>query len=88
MNETSARGAGQNARWQARSRAAVWHPCTQMKLHESVPLVPIARARGAWLYDFDGRRYLDAVGSADNPLQGLSMTGSLQPTLGTATSRT
>ncbi len=30
-------------------------------------------------------RYLDAVGSADNPLQGLSMTGSLQPTLATTT---
>ena len=29
-------------------------------------------------------RYLDAAGSADNPLQGLSMTGSLQPTLATA----
>jgi len=63
MNETSARGTDQNGRWQARSRASVWHPCTQMKVHESVPLVPIARARGAWLYDFDGRRYLDAVGS-------------------------
>jgi len=29
-------------------------------------------------------RYLDAAGTADNPLQGLSMTGSLQPTLATA----
>ncbi|TXT26738.1 MAG: adenosylmethionine-8-amino-7-oxononanoate aminotransferase [Gallionellaceae bacterium] len=47
----------------ARSRAAVWHPCTQMKRHEALPLVPIARGEGAWLYDFDGRRYLDAVSS-------------------------
>jgi adenosylmethionine-8-amino-7-oxononanoate aminotransferase len=46
-----------------RSRKAVWHPCTQMKAHERFPLVPIERAQGAWLYDFDGRRYLDAVGS-------------------------
>jgi adenosylmethionine-8-amino-7-oxononanoate aminotransferase len=46
-----------------RSRAAVWHPCTQMKQHERFPLVPVARAEGAWLYDFDGRRYLDAVSS-------------------------
>jgi adenosylmethionine-8-amino-7-oxononanoate aminotransferase len=52
-----------NAAWLARSRAAVWHPCTQMKVHETLPLVPIARAAGAWLYDFDGRRYLDAVSS-------------------------
>ena len=47
----------------ARSLAAVWHPCTQMKAHERFPLVPIARGEGAWLYDFDGRRYLDAVSS-------------------------
>jgi adenosylmethionine---8-amino-7-oxononanoate aminotransferase len=46
-----------------RSRRAVWHPCTQMKAHERFPLVPIERAAGVWLYDFDGRRYLDAVGS-------------------------
>ncbi len=52
-----------NAQWLARSRRAVWHPCTQMKVHETLPLVPIARGEGAWLYDFDGRRYLDAVSS-------------------------
>ncbi|MCC7041399.1 MAG: adenosylmethionine--8-amino-7-oxononanoate transaminase [Burkholderiales bacterium] len=52
-----------NAAWLARSRAAVWHPCTQMKVHETLPLVPIAHAQGAWLVDFDGHRYLDAVSS-------------------------
>ncbi len=46
-----------------RSMSAVWHPCTQMKQHETLPLVPIARGRGVWLYDFDGRRYLDAISS-------------------------
>ena len=46
-----------------RSTAAVWHPCTQMKQHETLPLVPVARGEGVWLYDFDGRRYLDAVSS-------------------------
>src|SRR4051794_24667339 len=34
-----------------------------MKQHERLPLVPIARAQGAWLEDFDGRRYLDGVSS-------------------------
>jgi adenosylmethionine-8-amino-7-oxononanoate aminotransferase len=34
-----------------------------MKVHEALPLVPIARGEGAWLVDFDGRRYLDAVSS-------------------------
>ncbi len=46
-----------------RSRTAVWHPCTQMKQHETVPLIPIQRAQGCWVYDFDGHRYLDAVSS-------------------------
>jgi adenosylmethionine-8-amino-7-oxononanoate aminotransferase len=56
-------GPSANGDWLERSRRAVWHPCTQMKLHESLPLVPIARGDGTWLYDFDGRRYLDAVSS-------------------------
>jgi len=46
-----------------RSLRHVWHPCTQMKLHESQPLVPIAKAEGVWLYDFEGRRYLDGISS-------------------------
>ena len=42
----------------------VWHPCTQMKDHEgAIPLIPIRRGEGAWLEDYDGRRYLDAVSS-------------------------
>ena len=47
----------------ARSLAAVWHPCTQMKHHEQFPLTPITRGEGVWLYDADGKRYLDAVSS-------------------------
>ncbi|RFC38783.1 MAG: adenosylmethionine-8-amino-7-oxononanoate aminotransferase [Candidatus Nitrotoga sp. CP45] len=47
----------------ARSRSSVWHPCTQMKHHETLPLIPIQRGQGMWLYDFDGKRYLDAVSS-------------------------
>ncbi|EJL84402.1 adenosylmethionine-8-amino-7-oxononanoate transaminase [Polaromonas sp. CF318] len=46
-----------------RSLRHVWHPCTQMKLHEAQPPVPIARAEGVWLYDFEGKRYLDGVSS-------------------------
>lgn len=46
-----------------RSLQAVWHPCTQMKAHETLPLVPISRGEGVWLYDFEGRRYLDAISS-------------------------
>jgi adenosylmethionine---8-amino-7-oxononanoate aminotransferase len=52
-----------NAEAMRRSLASIWHPCTQMKLHERTPLVPIARAEGPWLVDFDGKRYLDGVSS-------------------------
>ena len=46
-----------------RDLEVVWHPCTQMKDHEWLPMVPIARGSGPWLYDYDGRRYLDAISS-------------------------
>jgi adenosylmethionine-8-amino-7-oxononanoate aminotransferase len=47
----------------SRTRAAVWHPCTQMKQLEAVPPLAIARGEGPWLIDTDGRRYLDAISS-------------------------
>ena len=34
-----------------------------MKQHESQPLLPVARAEGVWLFDPEGRRYLDATSS-------------------------
>lgn len=46
-----------------RSLKSVWHPCTQMKQHETYPLIPIARGNGVWLFDADGKRYLDTVSS-------------------------
>ncbi|HLW73521.1 MAG TPA: aminotransferase class III-fold pyridoxal phosphate-dependent enzyme, partial [Gammaproteobacteria bacterium] len=46
-----------------RDLSVLWHPCTQMKDHESLPPVPIRRGQGVWLEDFDGRRYLDAISS-------------------------
>jgi len=46
-----------------RDLAVLWHPCTQMKDHESLPMIPIRRGEGVWLEDFDGRRYLDAISS-------------------------
>jgi adenosylmethionine---8-amino-7-oxononanoate aminotransferase len=46
-----------------RSRQAVWHPCSQMKQHETQPLLAVDRAEGAWLYDTTGRRYLDGISS-------------------------
>jgi len=52
-----------NQQWMERDLAVLWHPCTQMKDHEQLPLIPIRRGEGVWLEDFDGKRYLDAVSS-------------------------
>ena len=53
----------QNHDWMQRDLQVLWHPCTQMKDHEQLPLIPIRRGEGVWLEDFDGKRYLDAVSS-------------------------
>lgn len=52
-----------SSQWVARSLRSVWHPCTQMQHHEHIPLIPISHGRGAYLYDMDGRAYLDAISS-------------------------
>lgn len=41
----------------------IWHPCTQMKDHESLPLIPVKSGKGVYLYDFEGNSYIDAVSS-------------------------
>ncbi len=46
-----------------RDLSVLWHPCTQMKDHEWLPMIPIRRGEGVWLEDFDGNRYIDAVSS-------------------------
>lgn len=52
-----------NRQWKERDLAVLWHPCTQMKDHEHLPMIPIRRGKGVWLEDFDGNRYLDAISS-------------------------
>lgn len=46
-----------------RDLKVLWHPCTQMKDHEFLPMTPIKSGSGVWLEDFDGNRYLDAISS-------------------------
>lgn len=41
----------------------IWHPCSQMKDYETLPPIVIDRGEGVWLYDKQGKRYLDAVSS-------------------------
>lgn len=49
--------------WQQKDLRYIWHPCSQMKDYEDFPPIVIERAKGAYLYDMDGKRYLDAVSS-------------------------
>lgn len=42
---------------------SIWHPCTQMKDHEKLPIVPIKSGKGVYLYDFEGKAYIDCVSS-------------------------
>jgi len=46
-----------------RDLSVLWHPCTQMKDHEKLPLTPIKSGKGIWLRDFEDRKYLDAISS-------------------------
>ena len=52
-----------NQTFAERDLAVLWHPCTQMKDHEHLPMIPIKSGQGVWLEDFDGNRYLDAISS-------------------------
>ncbi len=54
---------GDSLDWVSRSLASVWQPCTQMKDHESYPLIAITSGKGAWLQDDQGRRFIDAISS-------------------------
>ncbi len=46
-----------------RDLANIWHPCSQMKDYETLPFIPIKSGKGAYLYDFDSNKYLDAISS-------------------------
>ncbi len=52
-----------NAEMMAKDLRYIWHPCTQMKDHETIPIIPIKRAKGVYFYDFEDNRYLDSISS-------------------------
>jgi adenosylmethionine-8-amino-7-oxononanoate aminotransferase len=41
----------------------IWHPCTQMKDHEDFPIIPIVKGEGAYIFDANGTKILDAISS-------------------------
>ena len=71
-----------NQGFQKRDIPLVWHPCTQMKDHERLPIIPIKRGEGVWLEDFDGNRYLDAISS-----WWVNLFGHANPRIGNAIKR-
>lgn len=70
---TSQADATQLATW---DRRYVWHPFTQMQDWVRQPPLIIERAKGVYLYDTDGRRYLDGTSSI-----WLTVHGHRHPTL-------
>lgn len=61
--DVSSRETLDTARYQAMDRQSVWHPYTKQSALDAGPLPLITRGEGLYLYDSEGRRYLDAVSS-------------------------
>ena len=41
----------------------IWHPCSQMKDYETLKPIVVDHAKGVYLYDTEGKAYLDVVSS-------------------------
>ncbi len=41
----------------------IWHPAAQMKDYETLPPIVVDHAKGVWLYDVEGKKYLDIISS-------------------------
>lgn len=52
-----------NNKYIQKSIKHVWHPCSQMKHYENIPLIPIQKGRGSWLFDYENKKYLDVTSS-------------------------
>ncbi len=50
------KASGKNDAIRQRDLAVLWHPTTQMKDHEWLPLLPVSGGHGVWLEDMEGKR--------------------------------
>lgn len=41
----------------------IWHPCSQMKDYEALPPIIIEKGKGVYVYDENGKEYIDIVSS-------------------------
>ncbi|WP_373070174.1 adenosylmethionine--8-amino-7-oxononanoate transaminase [Sulfurimonas sp.] len=46
-----------------RDLEVLWHPCSQMKDYEQLPLTPVKKGSGVWLEDFEGNKFIDGISS-------------------------
>ncbi len=49
--------------YQKRDLKYLWHPCSQMKDYEKLPPMVIERGEGVYLFDVNGKKYLDCISS-------------------------
>lgn len=49
--------------WIEKDLKYIWHPCSQMKDFEEFPPIVIDRGKGCYLYDIEGKEYIDIISS-------------------------
>lgn len=49
--------------WIEKDLKYIWHPCSQMKDYETLAPIVIDKGEGIYLYDINGKRYVDVISS-------------------------
>jgi len=49
--------------WVQKDLKYIWHPCSQMKDYEELQPIIIERGKGIYLYDKNGKEYIDIISS-------------------------
>lgn len=49
--------------WVEKDLKYIWHPCSQMKDYETLKPIVIEKGEGVYLYDTEGKRYVDVISS-------------------------
>lgn len=52
-----------NIDWTQEDLKYIWHPCSQMKDYEDLKPIVIDHGKGAYLYDINGKEYIDIISS-------------------------
>ena len=49
--------------WVEKDLKYIWHPCSQMKDYEELQPIVIKKGEGVYLYDTNGKKYIDVISS-------------------------